>query len=433
MSDIGLFNSGPGDRGPVWVKDARAIGLQTFENLGFPTSREEEWRYTNVGPIAKGGYAAAPYPTRISKSDVEPFIYLTKDWTTLVFVDGLLAPAASSMPMVDGADIMSLADCIPAASDLVQEHLGKHVRAGFSVFTALNAAYLRDGAYIYVRPHVVVEKPIHLLYVASGDGQSASYLRNLILLGDHAEATIIESFVSLQDGDYLTSTVTELAVGEGAKVDYYRIQQESKQAKHVSVVGVTQERESSFTSTTVNLGGELVRNDLNIVLNGERAECVMNGLSIVDGNRHVDNHTALDHAAPRCESQELYKAIVDDHARSVFNGKIYVRPNAQKTDAKQTNKNLLMSKDATVNTKPQLEIFANDVKCTHGATVGQLDDSQMFYLRSRGLSEDVASQLLTYGFANDIIEKVRPEPLRRYLHKKQVEALNTSADITELA
>lgn len=430
LENIRSFHQHIGETGPSWMRELRGIGSASFEESGFPTARDEEWKYTSVQSIARGEFGVGLRPGQLSRDEIKRFLYESSGWTHLVFVDGRFSPSLSSMPVLDGADIVSLEDGVLAGRADVQKHLGKHVKTSFNAFTALNAAFLRDGAYIRVRQGEAIETPIHLLFVASA-AQAAAYPRNLIVLEKDARATVVESYVSVTEDAYLVDTVTEIALEPGANLDYYRVQQEGLGGHHISVVGVQQSEESVFSSVTVNLGAALARNDLNIRLEGQRCECTMLGLSLVDGVRHVDNHTALDHASPNCESHELYKSIVNDRGRSVFNGKIYVHPGAQKTDARQTNRNLLLSKDATVDTKPQLEIFADDVKCTHGATVGQLDEDQMFYLRSRGMSEERASQLLTYGFANDIVEKVKLEALRHYLHQVQMAALHQDPALLE--
>ena len=431
--DAAAFQTGAGRRVAPWIADFRKLGLDGFRELGFPAPKQEDWRFTNVGPIAEARlpFAASPGPG-VSFSSLAPFLFDSPDWTRLVFADGHFVSSLSSIGEWDGADIQSLADIMPSGHPVAERHIGQCVPTGTNGFTALNAACLNDGVYINVGDGETVKKPVLLVYLAVRDEPFAAHPRNLIIVGDHAQLTVVELFVSLTGGAHFTNALTEISAGRRSVVDYYRIQQESPLAYHVSSVGVRQEELSSFSSASINLGGALTRNNLSVELAGEACTTVMNGLSIVDGDRHVDNQTALDHASPRCESEELYKAIVDDRARSVFNGKIYVRPGAQKTDAKQTNRNLLLSKNATVDTKPQLEIFADDVKCTHGATVGQLDENQLFYLRSRAMDEQTASQLLTYGFANDIIERISLEPVRAYLHRAQSSALHTAAAIGDL-
>ena len=275
---------------------------------------------------------------------------------------------------------------------------------------------MEDGAFVYIPKAKVLEEPIHLLFVSTARGKpTVSYPRNLIIVGYSSQATIVESYVGLENDLYFTNVVTEIVGGENALIAHYKLQWESKEAFHIATVEAHLDRSSNFSSHSIDLGGALVRNDVNAVLDGEGIDCTLDGLYIVTGQQHVDNHTRIDHVKPHCISRELYKGVLDGKARGVFNGKIYVHKLAQKTDAKQTNKNLLLSEDAVIDTKPQLEIFADDVKCTHGSTVGQLDQDAIFYLRSRGLGREAARGLLTYAFAGEMISRIRVEPIRRKL------------------
>jgi Fe-S cluster assembly protein SufD len=281
---------------------------------------------------------------------------------------------------------------------------------------ALNTAFLHDGAHIQLRTGTILERPIHLLFVATGDAGGPSMMahpRVLIVLGANSQASIVETYAGPDGARYFTNAVTEIVLGENAVLDHYKLQHESRDACHVSSVHVQAQRSASHTSHSISTGGALVRNDVVAVLDGEGVECTLNGLYVADGQRLVDNHTTIDHAQPHCGSREIYKGILTDRARGVFNGKIIVRPDAQKTDAKQTNRALLLSEDAQINTKPQLEIFANDVRCTHGAAVGQLDEDAQFYLRSRGLSDADASRLLIHAFASDVLNRLPLESVRR--------------------
>jgi len=277
----------------------------------------------------------------------------------------------------------------------------------------LNTALFADGAFLYVPPGDVVETPIHVMFVSTDEGRpTMAHPRVLAVIGENAKASVIESYVGPGDARYFTNAVTEIVVGENGSLDHYKIQRESLHAYHVATMQVLQKRNARFQSHSVSFGGSIVRNDIVAVLDGEGVDCTLNGLYLGDGRRVVDNHTTIDHAKPHCGSREIYKGILADHARAVFNGKIIVRPDAQKTDAKQTNKALLLSEDATINTKPQLEIFANDVKCTHGAAVGQMDDEAIFYLRARGLGLNEARNLLVHAFAGDVLNRMPLEALR---------------------
>jgi Fe-S cluster assembly protein SufD len=313
----------------------------------------------------------------------------------------------------------------------VQQHLARYARYRDRAFVALNTALMEDGAYVRIPRGVIVEEPIHLLFVGSAaDGAPAvSHPRILIVAEENSQATVIETFVGVGDGVgrptpglpdggvYFTNAVTEIVAAENAVLDHYRVQRESETAFHIATQWVQQARSSNFASHAISLGGALVRTDITAVLDGPGIESTLNGLYVVGGQQHVDTHTAIDHAQPHCNSHELYKGILDGRATAVFNGKIFVRQDAQKTDAKQTNQNLLLSRDAVIDTKPQLEIFADDVRCTHGATVGQLDADALFYLRSRGIDAAEARALLTYAFASDILGRIKVAPLRTALEE----------------
>jgi Fe-S cluster assembly protein SufD len=298
----------------------------------------------------------------------------------------------------------------------MEPHLARHANLENQPFVALNTAFLADGAFVFLPRNAVVEEPIHLLFVSTGAAApTVSHPRALLVAGENSRATIVESYSGQNDGIYFTNAVTEAVLGENAVIDHYKLNRESEQAYHLATMQVQLERSANFSSHSVTLGGGIVRNDVNAYLGGEGITCTLNGVYLANGRRLVDNHTTIDHAMPHCESHEFYKGILDDRAHGVFNGKIYVRQDAQKTDAKQTNQTLLLSKEATINTKPQLEIFADDVKCTHGATVGQLSEEAVFYLRSRGIGAAEARALLIYAFASDIVSRIKVEPLREQL------------------
>jgi Fe-S cluster assembly protein SufD len=401
------------------VHALRKAALQKFVSLGFPTTKDEEWRFTNVTPIAAGDF----HPVLDSadhaaiEGDVSRQALPVADAVRLVFVDGHYVQGLSKVGhLPPGADIGSLAEAIAKDPEFIQRQLEGRSAFGENAFTALNTAFLIDGAFIRLPDGLEMKSPIHCLFLASGGKDPfLSTPRNLILVGRNASVSIVETYASTGRNIHWTNVLTEVRVGEGALVEHDRIQIESADAFHVGTVRILQERESKVTANSITLGGKLVRNDVTAVFGGDDAECTLNGLSVATGDQHVDNHTVIDHALPNCASHELYKSILDGRARGVFNGKIFVRKDAQKTDAKQTNKTLLLSDDATIDTKPQLEIFADDVKCTHGATVGQLDDEQVFYLRSRGIGEADARDLLTFAFATDIINRIHVEPLRAVL------------------
>jgi Fe-S cluster assembly protein SufD len=300
-------------------------------------------------------------------------------------------------------------------TDGIGSHLARVAQFDRRPFVAFNTAFFADGAYIHVPAHTIVDKPIHVVFVSTGEtnGRPAmSHPRVLAVLGDDSQATVVESYAGPDGAEYFTNVVTEIVLGQNAVLDHYKLQQESTRAYHVGTIVVEAGRSASCTSHSISLGGALVRNDVIAILAGEGGECTLNGLYLADGQRLIDNHTTIDHAMPHCGSREVYKGILADRARGVFNGKIIVRPDAQKTDAKQTNRALLLSEDAQVNSKPELEIFANDVKCTHGAAVGQLDQDAVFYLRSRGLDLAEARHLLIHAFAGDVLNRMPLVPVR---------------------
>jgi Fe-S cluster assembly protein SufD len=402
----------------------RREAFARFAALGFPTTRDEEWKYTNVAPIARTQFRL---PERAEDSAAR-WALRGEAACRLVFVNGILTPALSSAgPLLGGARVGNLAQ-LSASEERITRHLARYATFEQRAFTALNTALAADGAFVYLPRGVVLEEPIELLFVATGETEPiVAHPRVLIVAEESSQATVIERYTGDDGAVYFTNSVTEIVLGENAVLDHYRVQQEGKGAFHIATQQLYQSRSSNFTSHAIQLGGDLVRNDLNALLDGEGIECTLNGLYVVGGRQHSDTHTAIDHAKPHCNSHELYKGILDGHGTGVFNGKIFVRQDAQKTDAKQTNQNLLLSDDATINTKPQLEIFADDVRCTHGATVGQLDRDALFYLRSRGLGEVEARSLLTYAFASDILERIRVEPLRRELESRLFERLPKSA------
>ena len=315
--------------------------------------------------------------------------------------------------MPEGVKAGSLASALDSDGGLLEEHLARYASYRRNAFTALNTAFVEDGAFVYLPKDAVVKEPIHLLFLSTASKDPAvCHPRNLIVAGSSAQATVIESYAGLEGGVYFTNAVTEIVTGEQSRIDHTRLQRESERAFHVATMEVSQHRDSAFASRSISIGAKLVRNDLNVLLNGEGCDCTLDGLYLAGGEQHVDNHTTIDHAKPHCSSRELYKGILDGKSTGVFNGKIIVRKDAQKTDARQTNNNLLLSEESLINTKPQLEILADDVKCTHGATIGQLDEEALFYLRTRGIGDAAARSLLTYAFASEIIGRIRIQPIQ---------------------
>jgi len=414
---------------PDWLRTIRERGMSRSEALGFPTTKNEDWHFTSVASIAERPFSVAQVSSSgvssegstagmVARADLARFSFEQPQWHTLVFVNGEFAQDLSSYAGLGNAvRVSSLARAVRSGTGRPDRHLGKIAAFEQQFFTALNTAFIRDGAFIEIQPDAVVAEPIHLVFVSEGYGESVSHPRNLIVAARHSRAVVIESYVSIRDSVYLTNAVTEIAVGEGARLDHYKIQRESVKAFHVGTTQVRQSRDSQFHSFSFAVGGALARTNIYTALDGEGATCTLNGLYLADGTQHIDNQTSIEHIAPNCPSHEVYKGVLGGRSHGVFNGKVYVHPEAQKTDGKQSNNNLLLSPTARIDTKPQLEIFADDVKCTHGATVGRLDDTALFYLSSRGIGPERARTLLTYAFAADVLEKIELEPLRKELEE----------------
>ena len=404
--------------GPAWLGERRRDAIARFAERGLPTPRDEDWKYTSLGPITATEFDLAldgddPEP---SEEAIAPFCVGGPAWPRLVFVNGRFSSKLSALrPLPGRVRIGSLGEAPITDADVVRGHLTA-ADEPLDAFTALNAAFWQDGAFVEIPDGVAVEAPIHLLFVATTPGRArVDHPRSLIVLGRESRATLVESYLALAGDTYLTNAVTEVVAGPSASLDHQKIQLESGRAFHVGRTGLSQGRDSRFTSCSVTLGGRLVRNDVQVVLGAEGAECRLSGLYVAGGRQHVDTHTVVDHASPRATSRQLYKGILDGRARGVFNGRIVVRPGANGTDAHQTNKNLLLSDEVEVDSKPQLEIFADDVKCSHGAADGPPSEDAVFYLESRGLDEASARALLTYGFANEVLERIDVAPIRAWL------------------
>ena len=402
------------------IEQIRRDAARRFAELGFPTTRDEEWRFTNVSRIAKTQFSAAPSNMSASEgAQLEERLSPSKDGLRLVFVNGRYSPELSSRKLPLGIRATPLKEANGAA----EAHLARYASYQDRAFVALNTANFSDGACIEIPKGTVVEEPIHLVFLATGgEGPVISHPRSLIVIGPASQATVVESYFG-HGASYFTNAVTEIVAGDHSVLDHYKLQEEDERSFHVATLQVQIGRDASFSTHSISLGGGLVRNDINAVL-AEGTQATVNGLYLVSGSQHVDNHTAIDHAMPHGTSHELYKGILGGTSAAVFSGKIIVRPGAQKTDAKQTNKNLVLSEDATINTKPELQIHADDVRCTHGATIGQLDPDAIFYLRSRGITREQACDLLTYAFARDVIDRVKVEPLRARLERILVEKLH---------
>jgi Fe-S cluster assembly protein SufD len=416
-----------------WLNQSRQSALDAFASNGFPTPRHEDWKYTRTAPIEKRSFK---FPRQngidVQAGDVEPFNLGGLDCEQLVFVDGRYVDALSRRNVVEsGARITTLESAMNASSRLLESHLGHYVSVAGQPFSALNTAFMTDGAVIHVKNRGGDQHPIHLLFIATRE-DVVWHPRILIVAEAGSQAAVIESYASLTGGCYFTNALTEIAIMEDAQVDHYKLQEESAKAFHVATLQVHQDRDSRFASHSISFGGGLARNDINVVLDAEGAGCTLNGLFMVGGRQHVDYHTRIDHAKARGTSEEVYRGILGGRARGVFNGRVKVHPDAQKTDAHQSNNNLLLSRDAEVDTKPELEIYADDVKCSHGATVGQLDEQTLFYMRSRGIGENQARGLLTYGFAREILERVDLAPLRNKLTDELLYRMPNAEQIREM-
>ncbi len=418
---------------PAWLARLREEAAARFEELNFPTTRDEEWKYTSVAPILKVPFhqALAQDGQRATAESVAPFAFQESRQSQLVFINGIYSQQLSNLSAIPNEIVVcNLAAAPEAHANVIREHLAAHADYRGQVFTALNTASIGDGAFVYVPPGKIVETPIHLLFISTAPEASIiSHPRTLVVAGQDAVAMVIESYVSLADDLCFTNAVTEVVAGAGAVIDHYRLQEESERGFHIGTTEVHQERGSNYSSCAISLGGEIARHNLNVALTGEHIVSTINGLYVVTDRQHVDNHTTIDHRQPYCTSHQLYKGILDGKSRAVFSGKIFVRAGALLTDAKQLNKNLLLSHEATVDTKPQLEIFADDVKCAHGATVGQLEDDELFYLASRGLTPERARALLTYGFAEDVISKIRLESARKQLDEIVLARLHQNLEV----
>ncbi|MFN8653351.1 MAG: Fe-S cluster assembly protein SufD [Gemmatimonadales bacterium] len=400
-----------------WLEELRRKGREAFARTGLPTTRDEDWRFNTLAPLASAEFRLAPADATVKVEALAPFLLGLEGASTLVFVNGRFAPGLSTLPAATtGVTVANLAAAVIDQGDTIRRHLGHYEPVSKGGFSALNAAFIHDGLYVHVAAGADAGAPIHAIYVTSGRGAgAASHLRNLIVVEPGARAAVIESYVGLTGDSYLTTAVTEAMVGAGAFLEHSKIQRESEQAYHVGTTHLHQDQDSRSESFAISFGGALCRNNLDMVLDGPGVDSQLFGMYMGRGRQELDNHTSILHAHPNCSTREVYKGILGDNAHGIFNGKIYVTPEAQKTDAKQTNRALLLSETARIDTKPQLEIFADDVKCTHGATVGSLDPLALFYLKSRGIGGVEARKLLTYAFAAEVLEEIPHEPVRAQL------------------
>jgi Fe-S cluster assembly protein SufD len=400
-----------------WLELVRASAMERFEQLGFPTVHDEEWKYTNLASVSKQGFVPA---TRLETHSIDAtrFVYPETAAAHLVVVNGFLSDELSNKSGLE--DIVAV-DLLSAVADarynkIARSYLARNAGYHDNGLAALNTAFVQSGLFLFIPKDIKVETPIQVTFLTdAGDPNTASFPRLLVVAEENSSATIIENFVSTREQQYFTNAIAEIVVKDGARLEHYRMQLESNDAFHVSLTSAELGRSSTYDTTSINMGARLARHDISVVMDHEGAECWVDGLYLVGTNQHSDTHSLIDHKQPHCNSHQLYKGILDDNGRAVFNGKVFVREGAQKTDAMQTNKNLLLSPQARVDTKPQLEIYADDVKCAHGAAVGQIDPEELFYLETRGLNPELGRSLLTYGFAEEVIGKIKIDSIRSQL------------------
>ena len=401
-----------------WLRDLREGAFARFCDVGFPTTHDEDWRFTNVSAISCSTFELASDES-ISEAQVAPF-RIANSACQLVFVNGHFSPRLSKVSnAAAGVTVSTIAGQIARDPSVLEAHLGRYLNIQRDSFGALNTAFFEDGGFVHIRRGTVLHNPICLLFISTAnDKPQMSHPRNLIVAENETQATVVEDYVSLGgETPAFCNTCTELFAGDNAVVSHYMIEREHQQAFNISTLRLQQGRSANVSSHSLLLGGGLVRNNVHPVLAGEGSECLINGLFIGNGQQHLDNYMLVEHASPHCASRQFYNGILDDKAHGVFHGRIIVHKDAQKTDAKQTNRNLLLSDDARIDTKPQLEIYADDVKCTHGATIGQIEENALFYLRSRGIDEISARKLLLLAFAGECLERMAANPARDHVDR----------------
>lgn len=402
--------------GPQWVQDIRRHAESQFAALDLPHRKMETWRFTNVAPILRTSFDPVTEATNhnLTSEDVAPFLFPSCGWIELVFVDGFFAKELSTpQQSLKGITAESLLSALQSHPEDLEPHLDRYLVKD-DVFCALNSAFLRDGAYVFIDKDVTAKHPIHLLFLTTGQSEGrALFPRNLVVAESGSQGIVVESHVGLNDdGAYLNNAATEIILGEGARLTYYKVIREGARGYHMASTKITQKKDSKLESFALSLDGAITRNELCVLFDDAGCECDLFGLSLNSGERLIDNPLTIDHAHPHCRSRITYKNVLDDKCHTVFTGKVFARRDAQKTDSDQINNSLLLSDGATVDTKPQLEIYADDVKCTHGATIGAAPEEIIFYFRARGIDEAMARGILTYGFASEIVDEISLEPLR---------------------
>ena len=417
LSNFDLFATQEG-LGHPWLEKLRREAIARFDLVGFPSRKTEAWRFTNIDPIIRTPFKLGDVEISDEvESTAKHFTFGRDAVVELVFVNGrYVSTLGRHGKLPRGAKVCSIAAALETDGDVIERHLGKYAAIEQNAFVALNTGFVGDGAFIHLPRGTTIEGAIHLIFISTtGAEPTVSHPRVLVVADDNVEATIVESYVGSGSGIYFTNAVTEFVTGADCRIDHCKLQQESLTAYHVATMQVDLGTQSRFISHAATVGGKLTRNDLNVKMNGERADATLNGLVIIGGDQHCDNHTLLHHEKAHCPSHELYKHVLSGRATCVFKGQIFVQKDAQKTDSKQSSKSLLLSDDAYMNSQPSLEIYADDVKCTHGSTIGPVDEEAVFYLRSRGVSVEAARHLLTYAFAADVTRRMRVAPVRRRL------------------
>lgn len=421
-------------RGPAWLTPRRKAAIARFAEVGFPGPKHEEWRYTNVSPLIETDFVAAP-PAIARREQFAPIWFEEQgDVDRVVFVNGRFSADLSSIgTLPEGAFVGSLAEALAKTGDTLEPYLGRLADHRAQPFIAINTAFFSDGLCVFVPRGKRLERPVHAVYFTSVEGDTLDvHPRNLIVAEESAEGTVIESYLGRGNDAYWNNVVTEVSVADNAHVRHYKLQAEQEHAFHLHHFNTHQLRDCTVNAVTMAIGGGLVRNTVNACLDGTGSECNLDGLNMLRNQQHVDDHLRVEHLAAQCNSREFYRNILDDKSHAVFTGRIYVEKDAQQTDGKQTNQNLLLTDTARVDTKPQLEIFADDVKCTHGATIGQLDRDALFYLRSRGISEATARGLMIYAFAGETLDKVLLPGLRGHLLSTMFERLPSGSNLQEM-
>ena len=416
----------------AWVELVRESAMDRFESLGFPTVKDEDWKYTNLAAVAKEKFLPLAVQAELTLEDANRFSYPETAASHIVLVNGEFRPELSQTK--DLGDVVVL-DLFNATNDarygkVVRDYLARNANYHDQGLTALNTAFLQSGLFVLIPKDVVLTAPLQITFLTdAGESKPMTFPRVLVVAEENSSAKLIESFVARGEQSYFTNSVVEVVLKDGARLEHVRLQRESLQAVHVGATSAELGRGSSYNSTAINLGAKLARHDVSVVMDHEGSECWVDGLYVVGPDQHSDTHSLIDHKQPYCNSHQLYKGIMDGNGRAVFNGKVFVREGAQKTDALQTNKNLLLSPQARVDTKPQLEIYADDVKCAHGAAVGQIDQDELFYLQARGINPEMGKSLLTYGFAEEVIGKIEIESIRKELDEAVMNQLHSRLEV----